>query len=82
MGCQFIFGHFTQIIDTDPLIGGGFTVLQNDAALINGRIAQVFYIDGLVSVMEHSTDFRQSIGRNAGFFAQFSECTATADTTS
>ena len=44
MGCQFIFGHFTQIIYADPFIGGCFAVLHNDAAFINGRIAQVFYI--------------------------------------
>ena len=54
LGCQFIFGHLTQIIETDPFIGGCFAVLQNDAAFINGRIAQVFYIDGPVSIMEHT----------------------------
>ena len=42
LGCQFIFGHSTQIIDTNPFIGGGFAILQNDAAFIDGRIAQVF----------------------------------------
>lgn len=68
--CKFIFGHFAQIIDTDPFIGGGFTVLQNDAAFINGRIAQVFCINGPVSIIELTTDFRQPKARHKNICMQ------------